>query len=86
MRAEIIEAISEATGASVKDIEQANALEDIGIDSLDVLELVFAIENRFSISIKNEELTEIETIDDLVGLVQHHVTSRAGSSAAPLGA
>lgn len=42
---------------------------DLGLDSLGVMELVADMEDRFSVSIPNEQLTELATVDDVVKLV-----------------
>ncbi|MDR3149062.1 MAG: acyl carrier protein [Oscillospiraceae bacterium] len=50
--------------------ETANIKDDLGADSLAVVELVMALEDAFSISISEEKLKEINTVGDIVELVQ----------------
>jgi len=38
---------------------------DLGLDSLGVMELVADVEDRFNVSIPNETLSEIATVDDI---------------------
>lgn len=56
-------------------------LSDLGIASLDVIEIVFALEDRFDISIPfnaNDQRTEFDTVGDVVRAVR---TAVAGSPA-----
>jgi acyl carrier protein len=39
---------------------------DLGLDSLGVMELVADVEDRFSVSIPNEVLSDISTVSDIV--------------------
>ena len=60
-----------ATLASVKRIPadkitlEAN-LQELGIDSLDVFTLLFELENAFQISIPDEDVRSIHTVNDIV--------------------
>lgn len=44
-------------------------IEDLGGDSLDLVELTMELESRFFIDIKNEEAAEIDTVQDVIDLV-----------------
>jgi acyl carrier protein len=46
--------------------EAASFQEDLGADSLDVVELVMALEDEFGIDIPDEEVGEIKTVGDAV--------------------
>ena len=43
-------------------VESASFTEDLGADSLDVVELVMALEDEFSIEIPDDEVGEIKTV------------------------
>ena len=45
--------------------EDSNILEDLGADSLDVVELVMAIEEAFEIEIADEEAETLRTLRDV---------------------
>ena len=61
------EILSKQLEVSVGEIQLANSLqEDLGADSLDVVELVMALEDEFSIEIADEETAKIKTVDDIV--------------------
>lgn len=44
--------------------------EDLGADSLDLFELILALEAEFDIEIPTEELDNIKTVADAVGLIR----------------
>jgi acyl carrier protein len=60
-----------ATLASVKripadTIKPDTNLQDMGIDSLDVFSLVFELENAFQISIPDDDVRSIKSVNDVV--------------------
>lgn len=48
---------------------EASFTEDLGADSLDVVELVMALEDEFSIEIPDEEVNSIKTVGDAVNYI-----------------
>jgi acyl carrier protein len=52
----------------------ANILEDLGADSLDVVELVMAIEEAFDIEIGDEDAEAIRTVGDVEAYVQKRLS------------
>lgn len=60
-----------ATLASVKRIPAENIkldtnLQELGIDSLDVFTLLFELENAFKISIPDDDVRSLRTVNDVV--------------------
>lgn len=49
---------------------EATFLEDLGADSLDAVELVMEIENAFDISVPDEELEQLKTVQDLINVIE----------------
>jgi acyl carrier protein len=50
--------------------EEASFVDDLGADSLDIVELVMALEEQFSISIPDEEAENIKTVGDAVEYIK----------------
>lgn len=46
--------------------------EDLGADSLDVVELLMSIEDEFEVEIPDEAIEDIKTIGDVVNYIQDH--------------
>jgi acyl carrier protein len=52
----------------------ASILDDLGADSLDVVELVMAIEDEFDIEVPDEDVERMRTIGDMERYVTEHAT------------
>lgn len=53
--------------------EKTDIAEDLGADSLDVVELVMTLEDEFGLMIEDEEVMELKTIGDVVNYIETHV-------------
>lgn len=55
---------------------------DLGIDSMDLVDIIVEIEDTFSIIFDDLELNDMETINDLVEKIEHksHAYSQAGAA------
>lgn len=52
-------------------VPEANLFTELGLDSLDVVDLVVALQKKFNVSIRDDErIREIRTLDDLYGLIE----------------
>ena len=49
---------------------ESDIANDLGADSLDVVELLMAIEDEFDVEIPDEEIENIKTIGDLVKYIE----------------
>ena len=53
----------------------ASFTDDLGADSLDIVELVMAFEEEFGIEIPDEDAEKIATVKDAVGYIDQHTES-----------
>ena len=51
-------------------VSQAKFIEDLGADSLDIVELVMAMEEAFGVDIPDEEAENLRTVEDAVNFVK----------------
>lgn len=49
---------------------ESNIIEDLGADSLDVVELVMALEEKFDVEIPDSDAEKLKTIADVVTFVE----------------
>ena len=49
---------------------EANIKEDLGGDSLDIVEIEMELENELNIEITDEKLSQVETVGDLIKLAE----------------
>jgi len=50
--------------------EESRFVEDLGADSLDVVELVMALEEKFDIEIPDEDAEKIATVADAISFIE----------------
>ena len=55
----------------------ARLVDDLGLDYLDAVELVIALERQFGIAVSDAEAARLETVGDLVALVVERAGGRA---------
>jgi len=53
-------------------VPEASFVDDLGADSLDLVELVMAMEEEFGIEIGDEDAEQIRTVQDAIGYVKNH--------------
>lgn len=64
----IVEIMGEKLGQNTDEITPETKFADMGIDSLDVTEIVMALEDSFEIEIELSD-TKLESVSDLVELI-----------------
>jgi len=67
------EVISNQLGVSLNEVvPEASFVDDLGADSLDLVELVMAMEEEFGIEIGDEDAERIRTVQDAIDHVKNH--------------
>ena len=70
---EVREVVVEQLNVSPDEVkEESKFAEDLGADSLDVVELVMALEEKFDIEIPDEEAEKIATVGDAVKFIENN--------------
>ncbi len=65
--------IAEQLSIDEEDITMDSSfIEDLGADSLDIVELVMALEEEFDLVIPDEDAEKIRTVGDVVKYIQEH--------------
>ena len=68
------ELIAESLGVSPDEIRsESSFIDDLGADSLDIVELVMEIEKQFELEIPDEEAEKISTVQDAVDYIVANV-------------
>ncbi len=52
---------------------ETNIADDLGADSLDVVDLLMSIEDEFEIEIPDDEVENLKTVGELVKYIEEHV-------------
>ncbi len=67
------EIIAKELEVEVKQLTpEAKFIEDLGADSLDIVELVMALEEEFGLDIPDEEADKLKTVGDAMNYLKSH--------------
>ena len=78
--ARVIAAISRAARRPVEEISRESTFEELGVESLEAIEIIFELEDEFDISIEDEGIREMKNIGQVVDAVGDYLD--AGQAAA----
>ncbi len=63
--------IVEQLGVGLEEVTpEASFIEDLGADSLDIVELIMALEEEYDMEIPDEDAEKIQTVQDVINYVQ----------------
>ena len=70
MEQKIVELIADKLNKKVDQINMESRLvEDLGADSLDVVELIMAFEDEFNVSLPDEDIQSMKTVGDIIAYI-----------------
>ena len=73
VQARVKEIVCEQLGVSADEVTpEASFIEDLGADSLDIVELVMALEEEYGMEISDEDAEKIRTVKDVVNYIEAH--------------
>jgi acyl carrier protein len=73
IEAKVKSIIADQLGVGEDEIKgESSFIEDLGADSLDIVELVMAMEEEFEVEIPDEEAENIKTVGDAVNYINTH--------------
>ena len=60
------------TGSRVSLSEDMDLTKDLGLNSMDIIQMVVGVEEEFGIEISDRELKDIATVGDIVAMINSH--------------
>ncbi len=76
IKSKIIDIIANQLGVDKEIVTpEANVVDDLGADSLDVVELVMALEEAFDVEIPDEDAEKIRTVKDIFDYLDKNYTA-----------
>ena len=79
----VLAVVSETKKLPPGQVTADSTLEELGIDSLDRLNILFDLETAFDISINDEEARGVRTVREMVDGVRQLVVARGAAAAKP---
>ncbi len=76
----VLHVIADAQRLPPEKVDIDKTLEELGVDSMDGISLVFALENEFDINIPDEVAKNVRTVRELVDGVAQAVEQRAAGT------
>ena len=71
MTAKVTDIIANQLSVPVEKVKgDTNIAEELGADSLDLVEILMSLEDEFGISIPDEAIPQIKTVDDIVNFIE----------------
>lgn len=71
VRERIVNLVSDKLGVDKLEVtDEKNFVNDLGADSLDMVEIIMGIEEEFGLKVKDEEVDDIKTVGDLVKKIE----------------
>lgn len=67
------EIVSNILGVDADEVTmESSFMDDLGADSLDVVELIMDLQDEFNLEIPDEEAEKIHTVSDVVEYIKEH--------------
>jgi len=67
----VIEIVAEQLGIGEEEIQiDSKFVEDLGADSLDIIEVLLALEEEFEVEISDDEAQKIKTVGELIQFIE----------------
>ncbi|MBC7327447.1 acyl carrier protein [bacterium] len=68
--------VAERLNVNPEEVTLETTFEDLGADSLDVMDLIMELEQEFDIEIPDEDAEKIRTIEDVINYIQTRIQNK----------
>ena len=71
IRTDLAEIVNDIAGVAVEDVQlDKSFVDDLGVDSLSMVEIIYGCEDKFGVSIPDEDAKNLKTVGDAVAFIQ----------------
>ena len=73
IRSQLAELVNEVAGVPVEDVQlDKSFVDDLDVDSLAMVEIIVGCEDKFGVTIPDEESKNLKTVGDAVAYIEQH--------------
>ena len=73
IRSDLAEIVNDIAGVSADDVQlDKSFVDDLGVDSLAMVEIIVGCEEKFGVTIPDEESKNLKTVGDAVAYIEAH--------------
>ena len=74
IRAQLADIVNDVAGVAVEDVQLDKSFtDDLDVDSLSMVEVVVAAEERFGVQIPDDDVKQLKTVGDAVAYIERAV-------------
>ena len=74
--AELADILHEVAGVDAEDVTpEKSFVDDLDVDSLSMVEVAMAVEEKFNAKIPDDQLSELKTVQDAITYIKQHSAS-----------
>jgi len=74
---EIIAIIADVSGFDIEEITlDSDLVKDLEVDSIKAIEIAVAIEKKFKVSVRDEDIPKITTTRQMIALTENYLTKK----------
>lgn len=66
----VIQLIADQLGVSIEEITEETSFEDLGADSLDLFQIISALEEEFDMEFENDDAEKIKTVGNAINYIK----------------
>ncbi len=70
LREELKELAGENLDIDVENLDFSTKIDDLDIDSIDLLDFIMSIEEKYDIEFSDDELDQIDSLEDIVAIIE----------------
>ena len=76
---ELIDLVAKEALVDVEKLKKDSTLEEIGLDSVDLVSVVFAVEDKYGVTIGENDLEKSATLGQMLDLIQTKIAAKAAT-------
>ena len=74
---DLIDLVAKEALVDVEKLKMDSTLEEIGLDSVDLVSVVFAVEDKYGVSIGENDLEKSATLGQMLSLIEAKIAEKA---------